>query len=496
MKNTRKLVAYSTLLGLCVVAIVALAPADVWTSDLARLLVVCGAVLVAMFATYKSTPREMADRLGFRLGMVLWWFLLCSEAFFPRSNNGLDNAAAGKFALTAYTEAMFWIFLAACLLIVCSRDWRTLAHAFRGRRILLPILGVVSVLSVAWAPEKSYSLAWSFKLLLGIAIASYCAASLRTLRDLRSLLIVTFWAFTFLTLAPVVEATLNPSSAFGGTSLGRESVIEEGRFHSTAHPLTIGGRAGIMALLALLFYSLEQKRKMIGVAFGCAVIIALAGAKTAFLAAAVSVGLFFALRKRVMAGFAFVAGVAVLAVLVISMTAVGAYVRDYMRNDEFMTISGRTDLWAAAWPEITSHFALGHGYVASKLVTVGTDIPWYAGHLHNAVLESLYNNGLLGFLPIALINAFIISDLVKLYRHAYRKELRLVAMSLLALYAFVFLNGLTEPYFGGQASAFYLLFIALFCNSEWLRAYSAQFEVQTQRVPERAVRPAISPVFR
>jgi O-antigen ligase len=484
------------LLGVGVLGIVALAPAEVWTGDLARLFVVCGAVLAAMFITYKVTPRHTVERLGFRLGMVLWWFLLCSEAFFPRSNNGLDNAAAGKFALTAYTEAMFWVFLAVWFLLICSRDWRTFANAFRGRRMLLLVIGLVCVLSVSWAPEKSYSLAWSFKLLLGIAIASYCAASLRTLRDLRSLLIVTFWAFTFLTLAPVVEATLNPSAAFSGTSLGRESNIEVGRLHTTAHPLTIGGRAGIMALLALLFYSLERKRKMIAVALGCAVIIALAGAKTAFLAAAISMGLLFALRKRVMAGFAFVAAVGLLAVLVISMTAVGSYVRDYMRNDELMTISGRTDLWAAAWPEITSHPVLGHGYVASKLVTVGTDIPWYAGHLHNAVLESLYNNGLLGFLPIALMNVFIISDLVKLYRHSPRRELRLVAMSLLTLYAFVFLNGLTEPYFGGQASAFYLLFIALFCTSEWLRAYSAEFVPLRGPVRERAVRPVISPVFR
>jgi O-antigen ligase len=496
VKSTRKLVVYASLLGLCVLAIVAMAPAEVWTSDLALLFVICGSVLAAMFVTYKNTPRDMAERLGFRLGMVLWWFLLCSEAFFPRSNNGIENAAAGKFALTAYTEAMFWVFLAVCFLIVCSRDWPRMTHAFRGRRMLLPILALICVLSVAWAPEKSYSLAWSFKLLLGIAIASYCAVCLRTLRDLRSLLIVTFWAFAFLTLAPVVEATVNPSSAFGGTSLGREAVIEQGRFHTTTHPLTIGGRAGILSLLALLFYSLERKRKMIAVAFGCAVIVALAGAKTAFLAAAISVALFFALRKRLMAGFAFVAAVAVLALLVISMTAVGSYVRDYMHNDEFMTLSGRTDLWAAAWPEITSHIAIGHGYVASKLVSMETGIPWYAGHMHNAVLESLYNNGLLGFLPIVLINAFIIADLVKLYRHAGRQELRLVAMSLLAIYAFVFLNGLTEPYFGGQASAFYLLFIALFCTAEWLRAYSAEVVPQEQPMRQRTVRPMISPVFR
>ena len=95
-----------------------------------------------------------------------------------------------------------------------------------------------------------------------------------------------------------------------------------------------------MALLALMFYSLERKRKMIAVAFGCAVIIGLAGAKTAFLAAAISFGIFFALRRRVLTGVAMVAAVGLLAVLIISMTSVGSYVRDYLHNGELATISG------------------------------------------------------------------------------------------------------------------------------------------------------------
>jgi O-antigen ligase len=496
MKSTRKLVVSAALLTAAVIAGIQVMPAEALSGDLARLMVVCAMVVGTLLITYQRTIRGQAARLAFRMAMVLWWFLLCSEAFFPRANNGLDNAAAGRFSLTAYSEAIFWCFLALCLLMVASKNWRQLTSTFHGRSLLPLLLAALCIVSVMWAPEKGYSLAWSFKLLLGVSVVGYCIASLCSLRDVRSMLIVTLWAFTFLTLAPVVEATLNPSSAFGGTSLGRESVVEQGRFHSTAHPLTIGGRAGIMALLALLFYSIERKRNMVVVALGCAAIIALAGAKTAFIAAALSVGLFFALRRRVMAGFAFVVAIGVLAVLVISMTAVGSYVSDYMHNEEFATISGRTDLWAAAWPEITSHLALGHGYVASKLVSMEVGIPWYAGHLHNAYLESLYNNGLPGLMILLALNIFIVIDLVSLYRHADRPEIRLVATSLLALYAFLLLNGLTEPYFGGQASAFYLLFFALFGWSEWLRAYSAQLVTHSIPVAARTSQSMISPAYR
>jgi O-antigen ligase len=492
-----KLVALGALLAAIVAGCVSLMPSDVWSGDLARLLVACGSVLVALFLTYQRTYRTQLDRVGFRLSMVLWWFLLCSEAIFPRANNGLDNAAAGNFSLTAYSEAIFWGFLALCFVMVVSRNWRELPHAFGGRRVLLLLLVALCGLSVAWAPEKTYSLAWTFKLVLGVAVVGYCMGSLRTLRDVRTLLLVTFWAFSFMTVVPVIEGTLNPSAAFGGTSLGRESVIEEGRFHSTAHPLTLGGRAGIMALLALLFYSLERKRAMLAVALGCAVVIGLAGAKTAFLAAAISVGLFFALRKRVLTGFAFVAAIGVLAVVIVSFTAVGTYVRDYMQNGELMTLSGRTDLWSAAWPEITSHLALGHGYVASKLVSLEVNVPWYAGHLHNAMLESLYNNGLPGLAILLAINFFVATDLFSLYRHAARPEIRLVAMSLLSLYAFLFLNGLTESYFGGQASSFYLLFLGLFGLSEWLKAYSAEFAADAPVLSKRTPpRPVASPVYR
>jgi O-antigen ligase len=496
VKSTSKLVFTAVLLGTFVVAIIAMLPGDVFSSDLTRLLLVCGSVLVTLFITYQRTTRGQADRISFRLGMVLWWFLLCSEALFPRSNNGLDNAAAGNFSLTAYSEAIFWTFLAICLLMVLGKDWRQMTNAFRGRTVLMSLLVGLCGLSVLWAPEKGFSLAWVFKLLLGVAVVGYWFARLRSLRDVRSLMIVTFWAFTFMTVVPVIEGTLNPASAFSGTSMGREAVVEEGRFHATAHPLTIGGRAGIMALLALLFYSLERKRMMIAVALGCAALIGLAGAKTAFLAAAISVGLFFALRKRVLIGLAFVGAIGVLGVLIVSMTAVGGYVRDYLQKDELMTISGRTDLWSAAWPEITSHLALGHGYVSSKFISMDVGIPWYAGHMHNAILETLYNNGLPGLAILLAINWFIATDLISLYRHAVRREIRMVATALLALYAFIFLNGLTESYFGGQASAFYLLFLGLFSVSEWLRAYRAELVTSAVEAPIRSTQAVISPAYR
>jgi O-antigen ligase len=494
--SNRKLALTALLLGASAIFAISILPGDVFSSDLTRLLLVCGTVLVTLFITYQRTIRGRADRISFRLGMVLWWFVLCSEALFPRSNNGLDNAVAGNFSLTAYSEAIFWAFLAVCLLMVVMKDWRQLRTGFRGRSVLLLLLVGLCGLSVLWAPEKGFSLAWTFKLLLGVALVGYWSASLRSLRDVRSLLIVTFWAFTFMTVIPVVEGTLSPASAFSGTTMGGEGVVEVGRFHATAHPLTIGGRAGIMALLALLFYSIERKRMMIALALGCAVLIGLAGAKTAFLAAAISVGLFFALRKRVMTGFAFVLAIGVLGMLIFSMTAVGGYVRDYLQKDELATLSGRTDLWSGAWPEITSHIALGHGYVASKLVNLGVPgIHWYAGHMHNAILEALYNNGLPGLAILLAINWFIATDLISLYRHSARREIRIVATSLIALFAFLFLNGLTEPYFGGQASAFYLLFLGLFGLSEWLRAYSAEL-VPSVEAPIRSPRPVVSPAYR
>jgi O-antigen ligase len=494
--STPQLVVLAVLLGAAAIGAVAIMPSDAFSSDGVRLLLVCGSVLLALLFTLRRTNRKEPDRVGFRLGLVLWWFLLCSEAFFPRGNNGEENAASGRFSLTAYSEAIFWVFLAVCLATVLSRHWRRMASAMRSRSALSILLASICFVSVAWAPEKSFSLAWSLKLFLGVCVATYCAASLRSLRDLRSLLVVAFAAFAFLTLVPVIEGTLNPSSAFGGTNLGRQEVIEQGRFHSTAHPLVIAGRAGIMSLLALMFYSLDRKRKTIAVALGCAVIIGLAGAKTALLATAISIGFFFALRRRVLAGFTFVAALGGMALLIVSMTSVGSYLHLYLQNGELMTLSGRTDLWTAAWPEMTSHLALGHGYVASKLVSMQVGIPWYAGHMHNALLESLYNNGLVGLFILLAMNYFIVRDLVDTYRRTAWREIRLVAISLLALYLFLFLNGLTEPYFGGQASAFYLLFLSLLGMSDWLRAYSTGTAPGVSETKVASARLVASPAFR
>jgi hypothetical protein len=91
------------------------------------------------------------------------------------------------------------------------------------------------------------------------------------------------------------------------------------------------------------------------------------------------------------------------------------------------------------------------------------------------------------------INWFIVTDLISLYRYAARREIRMVATALLAVYAFIFLNGLTEPYFGGQASAFYLLFLGLFGMSEWLRGYRAEPATSSVRAPLRSARAVTYP---
>ena len=470
---------WAIVLALAVVGGIFLLPPDALSGDLARLLLVCGSVMVALMIVNRGRSTETRERAISRSALVLWWFLLCSETFFPRANNGAENAAAGRFSLTAYSEAIFWIFLAVCFLFIAAPRLSRMKYVVRGRLVILYAIAGLCALSIMWAPEPMFSAAWAFKLLLGVSMALFCVSSMQSLRDLRTLMVVTCWAFAFLTVVPVVEGTLNPASSFSGTAYAGESVVEQGRFHSTAHPLTIAGRAGILALIALLFYSLERKRKMLVIALACAVVIGLAGAKTAFLAATISVGLFFSLRRRVMAGFGLVIGLGLLALLIVSTTAVGGYLRDYLQRGDLMTISGRTDLWSAAWPEIMSHLALGHGYVASKLVSLQVGIPWYAGHMHNAILETLYNNGLLGLLLLLAVNLFITANLVSLYRRSSRREIRQVAISLLALYCFLFLNGITEPYFGGQASAFYLLIIALFGITEWLRVFS----VAVARVP-------------
>lgn len=84
-------------------------------------------------------------------------------------------------------------------------------------------------------------------------------------------------------------------------------------------------------------------------------------------------------------------------------------------TDEFLSLSGRTELWQNVHALCLARPLLGYGYIASRSLLLKV-LPW-AGEAHNALAESLLDVGLVGTL---LVWCAFISTLIGSFLHTPR----------------------------------------------------------------------------
>jgi O-antigen ligase len=121
--------------------------------------------------------------------------------------------------------------------------------------------------------------------------------------------------------------------------------------------------------------------------------------------------------------------------------------------------------------DIRNHLLLGNGYMSSRFVNIVVDdMAWDAGHLHNGFLEVLYNNGLLGLIPMLMIQITTVRNAVRALRFGLTPQIRTLAAGCLAIYLYLLLNALVEATFGGRATSFFMLLVTLLPFSEFIKS--------------------------
>ncbi len=404
-----------------------------------------------------------AEANSFRgVAFTLWWFLLGSQVFFLRFGTS-ESAYLEQFSFEAYAELIFWVALCLGLLIATIRNPCYLKNMFVGPYKWLTFYGLVCLGSVVLSPRPAFSLAWAFKLALGILILNLIASLIATPYDLRAFLNVTFWGFAFLTFAPILQTLSDPATAF-----------ENGRLGGSVVPDAQSALAGTFLLLVLTFYAIRPRRWLFFVGGLAVVAMLLPGGKAAIAAAILAGFLFFFLQRR----FGAVAGIGAafssIAILLFLFTPLGSYVKFYASSGQAASLTGRTGLWDAAVPAIRQKVLLGHGFVASKFVAQRLEgLPFKAGHLHNGLLETAYNNGLVGLLLMIAINFVIVRALIRvLRRHPVSSAFYQLAAGGLAVYVNLLINALFNASFGGRVLAPFLMLMALLFYSERLATFS------------------------
>jgi len=417
---------------------------------------------------------------------VIWGLVLASEGIFFRSVGDYANLLVlqGKFPGAAYGEVLSNICCLVLVLLFGISTRQYFSRLFSGDYKWLTLFAMTSLASCAYSPRPSYALAWAIKLSLVVLLIGLCSTQIHEFRDTVSFLRYSLWGYIPIVLVPVILGFFQPS-AFD----------EEGRMSPIVSPNALGPDAGVVFLLALTLYSRVKheglRKAAILIGSAAFVVMILAGSKTGILGAVIGGAFFFGLRKRVGSAVGYIAIAIVLICVLAVSTPLGSYFSHYEDSGQAGSFTGRTLLWSAVLPSIRQKPILGHGYLASTFVGIQVNaVQWDAPQLHNGFLEALYNEGLLGLIPVLMIHVVIIRNLIRVLRRAssdggiYR-----IATGCFALYVHLLINGFFNASFGGKPRPSFILLMGLVLVSNKLfelvspsSAYNLTSDLKTKPV--------------
>jgi O-antigen ligase len=437
-------VAFGTLFALTT-ASEFLADANTTTVILAALIFFALMVFAAAYGRASSQPAKW-------LVFVVWWGLLVSEEVFSYRS---DIAGGGSFATGAYDQAVLWIVALLGLLIILLKYPQSLTGLFHGDYKWVTWITLVSIASCAYSPNPAFSFAWAFKLALVVLVVHICSQQISGMDDLRDFLKITVCGFFILVLAPTLRSIFEPDplGTYGSGAL-------EQRFREA--PTAISGIAGLLAILCLMLYSPGKRRWPLWIGGIALIIMVVAGGKTGIIAGIFAGILFYGLQKRFKAVLIFAAVAAIMLTLALKYTPLADYMANYSELQAGATLTGRTDLWSFVTPYILEKPIIGYGFNASRFVAVAhPDTPFASPHMHNSLIEALYNNGIIGLFLILMVQFVIVRNLWRTIGVAATPELRYLAVGCLAAFVNLFINGMFNATFGGRPDASYMTLIAL-----------------------------------
>jgi O-antigen ligase len=476
----KKLAGIGIILGtvaLCTVLFLTAIPEE-WVWEILRVTSV-GLVLFSLFLlpAYRS-----------KAGFVIWWLVLISECIFFREGDeaSVSKTFHGAFPTAAYGEVIMWVMCLVALLVCSTRVRGYVFELFHGNYKWMTYLTLISIASFVYAPRPLLSVVWGLKLGLIALLIVLCSTQVRNFEDVVSFLRYSFWAFVIIILQPIIVAMMSGAM-----------FDEEGRMSTIVSPNALSPNAGAVLLMALALYSVRKgeglRRSAIWVGLIAAPIMVLAGSKTGIMAAIISGGLFYLVCRKFGSAFGYIAMTGMLVAVLALTTPLGDYFHSYQEKESADSFSGRTILWSAVAPEIKARPIIGHGYMASEFLMFQVNaVGWAAPQMHNGFLESLYNNGLLGFIPMMAILIVIPVDLYRVLRRVPSTEyMYRIAAGTLSLYVFLLINGFFNSSFGGKPTAPFMLLLCLLLVSQKLR----QFASPPPALPENLRLESIDPLY-
>lgn len=322
---------------------------------------------------------------------------------------------------------------------------------------LLAYVGLC-VFSVLYSPTKAFSAGAAAILAAQVMLVIALSTQYRSAADIDRTL---KWLFSALAVKIVLSWSLlavDPALVFERSSAFTEAkLFAFPRFAGLAGPNTTALNAAVLITIAVAAIFVDGiKRSKALIAFGSlgVLTLVLTQSRTAMLAVVVAsaVVAFYSHRK------AFVALCLIAAIL--SPIALEWDSTDLLRvasrtgrEDEALSMAGRTAIWSAVTERIADSplFGFGYGsgrYIIGRLQIEGATRPFHSAH--NFFLESTLNVGLVGTaLLTAMLLAAFRSALTRRRWSRLGTRAETQRLTLLALLTVVLVNGMTESGMAG-----------------------------------------------
>jgi hypothetical protein len=439
--------------SIALLTIVALSPSS-W--EYFQFLLGCGLFFTALFLAAPLSKRVLIRERGAFLSaaLVIWVFLMVSEAMFSHVQS-TASAAQGHVDPSAMFQALSWILSFGILVLISYLRPAYLRRLFAGPLKWASIFAIVAVLSCPLSRKPMYSAALAFKLCLIVLIL--CAIG-EAVEDEAGILKL----FTALFVGMIIVVSKSFTSGLIATNFLQLS--------DRLPMVGLSGASGIVLLLCLFFFFVKKSPMFLVVGLFSVVAMILAFNKGGLVASFVSLMLFFLLLKKPAQTLALSFGLGIILLLLLAFTPLGKELEYFGESKSATTLTGRTNLWSNAWPNIGSHLILGNGYRDSRFLS--EEVPGAfqdAGNMHNSFLEVLYNNGLVGLIPIAMVCFLTVSNLTRVILHPPTLQMRYYGAAALALFILLFVWGLVAVTFGGAPDERFMTFLAVLVISMFLR---------------------------
>ncbi|WP_395646145.1 O-antigen ligase family protein [Terricaulis sp.] len=296
---------------------------------------------------------------------------------------------------------IFFLPVYAFLAWVIWREPRAALRAVTATPLLTGLLAL-AFMSTLWSIDSGATLRRSVWLALTMAFGFYLAWRY----SWRELIEVVAGAFAVLIAGSFATAIVAPA-------VGIMTQEHVGAWSGLwTHKNTLGGimALGVAVGAGAAIMAPERRKLWIGVALGALLLVLLSTSKTALIASLLGLGAIAAgalIRRGPLQTILVVTSIAAAIVVIASVTLlapdllVAALGRD-------LTLTGRTDIWAAAAPAVAAQPWLGYGYYAFWLPDNGPaywvreQVQWQVASAHSGWLELALGLGRAGVVLFAL----------------------------------------------------------------------------------------------